>query len=64
MLNMSAERLITRILTIGAAFTTVFVVSGNVTDPVNATKLFSLGVAAMATLFVLFFSDLKIRLTQ
>jgi hypothetical protein len=62
MIKMQAERLLARILTIGASFTTIFVLSGNITDPVNVTKLFSLGVVAIAALSVLLFSDLKARL--
>lgn len=38
------EKLLSTILAMGAGFTTIFVVSGAVTDPVNAPKLLSLGV--------------------
>ena len=43
------EKLLTRIIAVGSGFTTVFIVSGSVTDPVNVTKQLSLGVtSAMA----------------
>lgn len=54
-----AEKLLTRILAVGAGFTTILVVTGTVTDPVNAPKLLSLGIVAFAGLFVLMFSNLK-----
>lgn len=59
MQNTQAEQLITRILGAGAAFTTVFVLSGSVSDPVNVTKLFSLGISAISAAFVFFFSTLR-----
>ncbi len=46
MLNSATEKLLAKVIAIGSAFTTIFVVSGSVTDPVNVTKLLSLGVAA------------------
>ena len=64
MLNTQAERLIARILAVGAALTTIFVVSGSATDPVNAPKLFVLAVFAFAGLFVLVFSKLRNVLFQ
>ncbi len=50
----TSESLLARILGIGAAFTTVFLMTGSVTDPVNVTKFVSLGVVAfMATALIL-----------
>ena len=46
MLTSATEKLLAKVIAIGSGFTTIFVVSGSVTDPVNATKLLSLGVAA------------------
>jgi hypothetical protein len=46
MLNPATEKLLAKTIAIGASFTTVFLVSGSVTDPVNVTKLLSLGVAS------------------
>ena len=46
MLNSATEKLLAKTIAIGASFTTVFIVSGSVTDPVNVTKLLSLGLAS------------------
>jgi len=53
MLNLAEEKLLSRIIAFGAAFTTIFIVSGSVTDPVNVTKLLALGVLSFAALGVL-----------
>jgi hypothetical protein len=52
MLNSASEKVLSGVLTLGAAFTTIFVVSNSVTDPVNVPKLLSLGVTAFAALGV------------
>jgi len=49
-----SEKLIARILSVGAALTTIFIVSDTVTDPVNAPKLVVLGVTGAAALGILF----------
>lgn len=64
MQNRQAEKILARILGIGAAFTTVFVVSSNVTDPVNVTKLLSLGIFAISASFVFFVSDLRFVISR
>lgn len=46
------EKLLSTILAMGAGFTTIFVVSGAVTDPVNAPKLLTLGVFSSLALGV------------
>lgn len=46
MLNLSSEKVLAKIIAVGSAFTTIFVMSGSVTDPVNVTKLLSLGIVA------------------
>ena len=48
MLNLSSEKTLARFISFGAAFTTVFVLWGSVSDPVNAPKLFILGAFAFA----------------
>jgi O-antigen ligase len=48
MLTLSSEKSLTRFISFGAAFTTVFVLWGSVTDPVNTPKLFILGATAFA----------------
>jgi O-antigen ligase len=64
MLNSPAEGLVTRILAIGAGFTTIFIVSGVVTDPVNVPKLLSIGVTGIAAISVLIFSELRKRIVH
>lgn len=51
--NAMSEKLIARILAVGACLTTILIVSGSVTDPVNAPKLVAIGVTGTAALSVL-----------
>ena len=53
MYQLSDESTIAKILAFGAAATTLLVVTGSVTDPVNVTKHFLLGGIAVAILFIL-----------
>lgn len=46
MLPSVLEKYLAQIVAVGSGLTTVFIVSGSVTDPVNATKLVILGVAS------------------
>ena len=50
MYQASDEKLISKILAIGATVTTLFLITGAVTDPVNAPKLFLLGGIAFSLL--------------
>ena len=50
---------LTRVLALGAAGVTIFLVTGNVTDPVNAPKLFLLGGLAGAALSLLAYLVIK-----
>lgn len=59
MSNAMSEKLITKILSIGAALTTIFIVSGSVTDPVNTPKFVAIGVTSFAALGVLLYSGAK-----
>lgn len=43
----TSEKLITKILSIGAGFTTILVISGSTTDPVNTPKFVTIGVVAL-----------------
>jgi hypothetical protein len=47
------EKTLTRLISIGSAFTTIFLISGSVTDPVNAPKLLILGALGFATFAVI-----------
>jgi hypothetical protein len=51
-----SEKLITKILSIGAALTTILIISGSVTDPVNTPKFVVIGVVGSSALAVLLFS--------
>ncbi len=59
MTNAVSEKFITKILSIGAALTTVLVVSGSVTDPVNAPKFVTIGVIGFAAVGVLLTSGIR-----
>ncbi len=63
MREIKAENFLARIVAWGTAFTTIFLISGSVTDPVNAPKFVSLGIVATAALSLLI-TSLKSRLTQ
>lgn len=47
------EQLIAKILAVGAAVTTILIVSGSTTDPVNAPKLVAIGVTGSVALGIL-----------
>jgi len=51
-----SEKLITKILSIGAALTTILIISGSVTDPVNTPKFVAIGVTGFVALGVLLYS--------
>lgn len=58
------ETVLSRILALAAGITTVFIISGSVTDPVNVPKLLTLGVFSCASASVLFASKLRFRLKE
>lgn len=62
MLDAISERLIARLLGIGAAFTTILVVSGSVTDPVNTPKFTSIGVISTVVFGLIVFTNLRTNL--
>jgi O-antigen ligase len=59
MLTLSSEKSLARYISFGAAFTTVFVLWGSVTDPVNSPKLFILGATAFAAGAIAFVMGFK-----
>jgi hypothetical protein len=59
--NKLTEKLLSKILAYGAALTTVFLISGSVTDPVNAPKLLVIGVTGASAFGLIFFTELKER---
>lgn len=56
------EKQLVQVLAFGLFFTTILVVTGTVTDPVNTPKLVSLGVFSASTLLVITLSPLRVRL--
>jgi hypothetical protein len=52
MLNQTSEKTLSRILGWGAPAVSLFILWGSVTDPVNVTKFFGLGVVATAAVLV------------
>jgi len=64
MLNHLTEKLLSKILAYGAALTTIFLISGSVTDPVNAPKLLVVGVLASCATGLVISSSLRLRLTS
>lgn len=59
MINAISEKLLAKILSVGAALTTILIVSGSVTDPVNAPKLVAIGVTGFAAFGVLLVSGFR-----
>jgi hypothetical protein len=64
MSDFRTEKLLAAIIAIGTCFTAIFVVSGSVTDPVNATKLLVLGVVAASAFGLVLVSGIKDALLQ
>ena len=62
MQNHLTEKLLSKILAFGAAITTIFLISGSVSDPVNVPKLLVVGVLASSAFGLLLFSNLKSRI--
>ncbi len=60
MLSHPAEKTIAKILSFGAAFVTVFVLTSSVTDPVNVTKLFAIGGVAFAAIAAALYGGFKL----
>lgn len=55
------EKFAARFLSFTAAFTTIFLISSKVTDPVNAPKLLIIGICAVAIFSVVVFSKLRLQ---
>ena len=62
MQNLATEKLLSKILAYGAALTTVFLISGSVTDPVNAPKLLTIGVVGAGALGLIVATKLRLRI--
>lgn len=64
MFNKAAEMTASLLILVGAPFTTVFLMTGSVTDPVNATKLAVAGGLGIGLLALTLFFNLKGILTE
>ena len=58
MLTNATEVILARLLYLGVPLTSVFILTGNVSDPVNVTKLLVAGITGFAVLAVVLFSGL------
>jgi len=58
------EKLLARIVAFGGALTTIFLISGQVTDPVNAPKLLILGITSASSITLVLVSNLRERLKE
>ena len=54
-----AERFLGKLIGFTGAFTTIFIVSGSVTDPVNVPKLAAIGVLGSASIAIVLFTKLR-----
>ena len=59
MFSKAAEKTSSLFILVGAPFTTVFLMTGSVTDPVNATKLAAAGALAFGLLGIALFFNIK-----
>jgi O-antigen ligase len=64
MFNKAAEKTSALVMLIGAPFTTLFITTQAVTDPVNATKLFIAGGFAFAFIFILLGFNARVTYTN
>lgn len=64
MLDSKTEKLLASIIAIGTCATTIFLLSGSVTDPVNAPKLLILGVVSASAFGVILISGVKDAVRQ
>jgi len=63
MQNVATEKLLSRVLGFGASLTTIFLISGSVTDPVNTPKLLILGIMASSALGLTLSTNLRSRIS-
>jgi hypothetical protein len=62
MWHSAEEKILSKIIAFGSAFTTIFIISGSVTDPVNVTKFVALGVTSFAAMGIVFSGSLRFHL--
>ena len=59
MQKVQIDKFLGKLLGFTGAFTTIFIISGSVTDPVNAPKLVAIGVLGFAAVAVVFMTQLR-----
>ena len=64
MQNLAVEKQLAKLLALGAALTTIFLITGSVTDPVNTPKFLIIGLLASSSIGLVLSTDLRIRLKQ
>ena len=64
MQNLAVEKQLAKLLAFGAALTTIFLISGSVTDPVNTPKFLIIGLVASSSIGLVASTNLRIRLKQ
>ena len=64
MKQVQTEKFLGRLLGFTGAFTTIFILSGSVTDPVNVTKLVAIGVFGSASLAIVISNNLRSTLSN
>jgi hypothetical protein len=58
------EKFLAKLLGFTGAFTTIFLISGSVTDPVNTPKMVAIGVLGTSAIAVVFFTKLRVHILQ
>jgi hypothetical protein len=64
MQNLAVEKQLAKLLALGAALTTIFLISGSVTDPVNTPKFLIIGLLASSSIGLVLSTNLINRLKQ
>lgn len=64
MQNVAVEKQLSRLSAVGAALTTIFLISGSVTDPVNTPKFLIIGLLALSSIGLVLSTNLRINLKE
>jgi hypothetical protein len=64
MQNIAVEKQLAKLLACGAALTTIFLISGSVTDPVNTPKFLIIGLLASSSIGLVLSTNLRFRLKE
>jgi O-antigen ligase len=64
MQNLAVEKQLSKLLAFGAALTTIFLISGSVTDPVNTPKFLIIGLVSASSIGLVMSTSLRSRFKQ